>query len=133
MSLPGSAIPIPVVAAVIRDGQRFLVSRRPDGCWEFPGGKIEPEEQPQQALKRELLEELAIEVEVGQRLLAIEHAYPDRLVLLQVFACQIVQGQPKSVGVTELKWLRPEEISSLNLLAADEAIVAYLKNRLAGP
>jgi len=120
------ASPINVVAAVLSDGERFLVTRRKSGRWEFPGGKVEPGEGLAEALVRELKEELAIEVRVGQRLALVEHAYPDRRVILHALACRLIRGRPRAVGVQEARWLRVEEMAGLDFLEADYAIIKEL-------
>ena len=120
------ASPITVVAAVLSDGERFLVTRRRSGRWEFPGGKVEPGEGLAEALVRELKEELTIEVRVGERLIRVEHAYPDRRVILHALACRLIRGRPRAVGVQEVSWLRVEEMASLDFLEADYAIIKEL-------
>ena len=91
--------PLAVVAGVVaRDGRIMLCRRRPEvhnGLkWEFPGGKLEPGEAPEDALRRELREELAIDVRVGRVLDAVLHRYPDRDVLVLFYPCEIVAGEP---------------------------------------
>ena len=120
------ATPVIVVAAVLSDGERFLVTRRADGRWEFPGGKVEPGEGLAEALVRELKEELAIEVRVGEPLARIEHAYPDRPIILHALACRLIGGQPRAIGVREASWLRLEEMAGLDFLEADYAIIKEL-------
>ena len=120
------ASPINVVAAVLSDGERFLVTRRADGRWEFPGGKVEPGEELAEALVRELKEELAIDVRVGERLAWVEHTYPDRQVILHALSCRLIRGQPRAIGVREASWLRVEEMAGLDFLEADYSIIQEL-------
>ena len=122
----GQPSPIIVVAAVLADGERFLVTRRADGLWEFPGGKVEPGEGLSEALARELKEELAIEVKVGERIIRIEHDYPDRRVILHFLSCRLTSGRPRTVGVEEARWVRVEEMAGLDFLEADYAIIKEL-------
>lgn len=88
---------IPVVTGVLKKGPLVLVGKRPEGHtlagqWEFPGGKIELGEQPQQALRRELLEELGIEADIGNLILTWTHSYPDVGILLQFFEVLFWKG-----------------------------------------
>ena len=122
---------IEVVAAVIFDEQgRIFATQRGYGewkdWWEFPGGKIEPGETPQQALHREIHEELDAEVEIGPLLRTIDFDYPAFHLTLHCFKCSL------DSGVTLLeheaaKWLKPEELDSVKWLTADEDIINDLK------
>lgn len=126
---------IDVAAGVIwRDG-RFLAAQRPPdkphaGFWEFPGGKLEPGEDAAQALARELAEELDIRVCTASFWRCAEHDYPERglHVRLHFFHVTAFDGQPSSREGQTLRWILPEEASTLPFLPADAAIVAALKN-----
>ncbi len=127
---------IRVAAAIIRDGPLFLLTRRPEGghqpgWWEFPGGKIEPGETAAQALKRELREELGVEVSVGALFRKITHDYDDRLVELSFYEATLVDGAPSPLGVAALAWRRAEDMPRLPILPADLVVVEDLK-RLGG-
>ncbi len=118
---------IEVVCAVVARGGRVLVCRRPAGAhlaghWEFPGGKVEDGEDPDQALVREIREELACTVVVGQALGAVEHSYPDLKIRLQPFRCTILRGEPRALEHEELGWFAPEEMNELELAGADRAV-----------
>lgn len=116
---------INVVCAVIEDGQgRLLVCQRPEGKslagkWEFPGGKIEEGEQPEQALQREIEEELACVIEVKMALPQVEHHYSDFSIRLQPFMCEILTGAPKALEHDSLKWVFLNECGELDWAEAD--------------
>ncbi len=132
--MPSSSNPsIDVVAAVLRDRRgRVLIAERPAGkplagFWEFPGGKLEAGEAPLAALKRELHEELGIEVQRAHRLLRYSHSYPERHVRLDAWRITRYGGSPASREGQALAWVAPEEMPGWNLLPADGPIVAALK------
>ena len=118
---------IVVVAGLISKdgaGPPFLLSRRlPDahlaGYWEFPGGKLEKDEDPISALKRELREELGIETDVGHVYAVGHHVYAEKTVVLIVYEVTIVQGEPTCREVAELNWFEPAELVQLKLPPAD--------------
>ncbi|HAU01880.1 MAG TPA: 8-oxo-dGTP diphosphatase MutT [Porticoccaceae bacterium] len=100
---------VSAVALIDVDG-RILLAQRPEakslaGLWEFPGGKVEVNEQPQRALARELREELAIEIEVLQPYMQISHDYPDKNVLLDIWTVRHTEGQMRGVEGQECRWI----------------------------
>jgi len=123
-----------VVAAVLYDSEgRVLIAQRPPdkhmgGYWEFPGGKIAPGETAAQALQRELAEELGVRIEAGQcrPLLQLRHAYPDRVIELQVFVLDRWRGEPAGLEGQALQWVPPRALMRHGLLPADQPIVAAL-------
>ncbi len=122
---------IPVVTGFIRKNGLVLVGQRPEGHslagqWEFPGGKIELGENPEQALKRELQEELGIEAEIGSLRHSHTHAYGDRGILMLFFDVKLWKGEPKSQHHKELKWIRPEELAQLEIPEANRKILPKL-------
>ena len=124
------AVTVVVVAAVIEDAGRFLVTRRQPGVhlagmWEFPGGKIDPGETDEAALRRELVEELGVDVEVGTCLHRTKHAYPDRNVELHFYRCEL-KGTPRSVLGQEIRWVPGEELRVLGFPPADEELIDML-------
>ncbi len=117
-----------VVCAVIRDQKgRYLVCQRPAGkalagYWEFPGGKIEPNEDPKSALKREILEELACKIQVGKSLPEVEHHYPEAFIRLLPFMCSIEAGTPYAREHAEIMWATLEQCRQLSWAPADVPI-----------
>ena len=119
-----------VAAAVIRgaDG-KILIARRADtqhqgGLWEFPGGKVEAGESVQAALGRELQEELGITVNTARPLIKVQHDYPDKQVLLDVWEVSSFTGEPHGVEGQPLAWVTPRDLAEYEFPAANQAIVA---------
>ena len=123
-----------VVAAVIRDRGRVFATQRGYGenkdGWEFPGGKIEPGETPQQALVREIEEELDTEIEVGEPLTEIEVDYPAFHLRMQCFWCRIVEGTPVLKEHEAARWLGLEDLDSVDWLPADRTILPLIRDKL---
>jgi 8-oxo-dGTP diphosphatase len=122
---------IEVVAGVITDGGRFFATQRGYGDykdgWEFPGGKVEPGESPEQALVRELKEELAVEVKVGERICAVEYDYPKFHLTMHCFFCTLPAGcRPTLLEHEAARWLDRESLGSVNWLPADVEVVKHL-------
>jgi mutator protein MutT len=121
---------ITVVAAVIEQEERFLVTRRPTGVhlaglWEFPGGKIDPDESHHAALKREIREELDADVEVGELTFATTHAYPDRTGALYFYRCTLL-GSPRPLLGQEMQWVARQELTLLGFPPADGQLIERL-------
>ncbi len=120
-----------VAAAVIKQDEFILAARRPEagpygGEWEFPGGKLEPGESPEDALKRELAEELGVSPLNYTHALDLEHDYPEFRVTLHVFVVNAYSGQLAALDEQTLAWLLPKEAAALPFLAADIPIVEKL-------
>jgi 8-oxo-dGTP diphosphatase len=120
-----------VVAALVRDGDRVLVSRRRADqpmplLWEFPGGKVEPGEDPVVALAREVREELGCAVRVGRIHEVVFHAYEAFDLVMLVYGCEIVDGAPRAVQVAEVAWVEAARLPSLDLLPADYPLARAL-------
>ncbi len=121
--------------AVITDEQgKILIDRRKQegllgGLWEFPGGKIEPEETVEDCVSREIKEELDIEIEVGDRLITIEHAYTHFKVTLNVFNCKHLSGDPKPIECDEVKWVTLDEIDEYPFPKANSQIIAAMREQ----
>lgn len=123
---------IKVVAAVIeKDGKYLLCKRGPGGncafLWEFPGGKIEPGESPNEALIREIREELCIEIEPCGVFEEYQYSYPDKDIYFYFIRAQIISGEIKPLFHAEIRWLLPEELGSLDYCPADLSTVKKLK------
>lgn len=123
-------------AAGSRESDLFLISRRPHGkhlagSWEFPGGKIEGGEAPAASLVRELREELGVEVEVGEIYAVGHHVYDEKEVVLLVYACRVIGGEPQCHEVAEFRWVSPTELVSVPLPPADAPVIERLRRELA--
>lgn len=124
---------IHVVAGALFDAAgRVLIAQRPAGKhmaggWEFPGGKLEPGEAPFEGLRRELREELGVEIQSAERLLAYEHAYPDRRVLLELWQVALFSGDPRPLDAQALRWVSLETLDTAGLLEADRPMIAALR------
>ena len=121
---------IEVVAAIIlRDGKLFATQRgygEWKDWWEFPGGKIEPGEDPEDALKREIREELATEIEVGELLSTVEYDYPKFHLTMHCYMCKVVSGNLVLLEHEAAKWLCRNELDSVNWLPADVEVIRKL-------
>lgn len=123
---------VDVAGAVIVNGRgEVLCARRSPGMaqaglWEFPGGKLEPGEDPRAALRREIREELGCEIEVGEQVADATHAYPHAVVRLITFYARLRSGTPTPVEHAELAWLPPAELARLEWAPADLPTVARL-------
>ena len=121
---------IQVVAAIIRDQDRIFATQRGYGPykdgWEFPGGKIEPDETPEQALAREIREELDTEIMVGDKLTDVEYDYPEFHLSMGCYWCTVLSGHLTLKEHESAKWLRFDELDMVNWLPADRIVVRLL-------
>jgi 8-oxo-dGTP diphosphatase len=128
-----SDTPIHVVAAVLEDAAgRILLAQRPatvhqGGLWEFPGGKVEPAESVGEALRRELREEIAIEIRAHRPLIRVRHAYADRTVVLDVHRVTAYGGEATGLEGQPLAWVSPEDLDRRPMPAADRPVVAAIR------
>jgi mutator protein MutT len=126
-----------VAAAVVKRGSAYLVTRRLDdthlaGLWEFPGGKCEPGESPENCLRRELDEELGTASVIGRLLLTTTHDYTDRRITLQFYDCELV-GDPHPRLGQKLRWVDAHELSRLTFPPADAELIARLMDAAVEP
>ena len=123
---------VDVVGAVVRDGDRVLMAQRPEGkaqtgLWEFPGGKVEPGETPEEALARECREELLLEIEAPRVITSVIHRYPGMTIRLILVECR---ARPGSVPVPQegqaVGWYRAADLDSLPLCPADRELLPFV-------
>jgi 8-oxo-dGTP diphosphatase len=117
-----------VTAAVIESDGTVLIAQRKPGShlalkWEFPGGKLEWGEDPREGLKREIREELGIEIEVGDVVEVVSHTYEDRQIVLMAYKCRYQSGTVQLLDVHDVRWVRPEELRTVELSPADVPIM----------
>lgn len=124
---------IEVVAAVIVRDRKILCVQRAEHArecvslkWEFPGGKVEVGESREEALVREIREELSVDIEVSEFLMTVEHAYPDFHLTMHVFKCALQSGEIVLNEHVDMKWLSVEELDQLDWAAADVPVVKSL-------
>lgn len=124
-----------VVGAVIVNNERVLAAKRGPGgslphMWEFPGGKIEDGESPQEALAREIGEELLVDVRVGEEIVSTTHDYEFGVVTLTTYYCELRSGTPRLTEHAALRWLTPDELSSVEWAPADVPAVERVRSDL---
>jgi len=127
--------PIQVAAAVIASGDLYLITRRKAGThlaglWEFPGGKCEKGESLKDCLRREVREELGIEITEPVPFQTVRHDYPEKSVELHFFRCTIKAGTAQVLGCDDLKWVTAKELATFDFPPADRTLVRALQNGL---
>lgn len=125
---------VEVVAALIRDHDSFLICQRPAHkarglLWEFPGGKVEAGESPEQALVRECREELGVTLAVGEMFMAVTHVYPDITIHLSLFHASLAGGEPQKLEHADIRRVRAEDLSAYKFCPADKEIVRQIVAR----
>jgi A/G-specific adenine glycosylase len=124
---------IEVSAAVILRSGKTYIQQRPQkglmgGLWEFPGGKIEKGETPEECLIREIKEELGVPIKIKEKLMTIQHSYTQFRVTLHVFNCRLTSGKIRATSCEQWKWVSPQNMSQYPFPAANVKIVDHLKN-----
>ena len=122
---------ITVVGAMIeRDGKYLITQRLPTATlpllWEFPGGRVEPDETDAQALARELKEEMDISVEVGEQAMHVQHAYPDYDIDFRVYRCRLLGGVVRHIRVHDHRWVAAEDLDEYEFPSADQKTLEQL-------
>ena len=122
-----------VVAALIWDNDKFMICQRPKDkarplLWEFAGGKVDKGETKEEALKRELKEELDIEVKVMDVFTSVVHKYDDITINLTAFNTQIIKGVPKKIEHNDIRWIKADEIKDYDFCPADKNILKEISN-----
>jgi mutator protein MutT len=128
-------VTITVVAAIIRRGNKVLITRRFNdvhlaGYWEFPGGKVEAHETLMTALEREIREELGVTIRIDDEYFSVTHSYPSRTVRLHFFSCSLLEGEPKPLEVADLRWVDTSELQQFQFPPADEELIKHLQGRV---
>ena len=117
---------------VFRDGKLLITQRHRDahlgGLWEFPGGKREADETFEECLRRELQEELGIEVELHERVESITHAYPEKTVRLEFIRCSWRRHEPQALGCPDFRWVGREELAGYSFPDADARLLQRLQS-----
>lgn len=126
-----------VAVALVDADKRILLAQRPEGkqlagLWEFPGGKLDPGERPEEALIRELREELGITVQEAclAPLTFASHAYPDFHLLMPLYVCRRWEGVPRALEGQKLAWARVNELRNYPMPPADEPLIPMLRDLL---
>ena len=130
----GGNAPFSPAAIIVRDGRIFATQRgygEWKDWWEFPGGKIEPEETPEDALKREIREELATEIEVDELLTTVEYDYPKFHLTMHCYLCTIISGDLSLLEHEDARWLAIDELDCVKWLPADKGVIEKLSTTFA--
>lgn len=124
-------LPLLVTAAIIHHDGKILIARRKANApypllWEFPGGKVEKNEDPKECVIRELKEELDIDIEVKSVFDVVYYRYPEKPVLVLAYRCRWAHGIVKDLDVTEHRWVLPEQLAAFDFLPADLPLIERL-------
>jgi A/G-specific adenine glycosylase len=118
-------------AVILKNGKTYIQQRLHNGLmgglWEFPGGKLEKNESPEEALVREIQEELGVHIEVGEKVLTIKHSYTKFRVTLHVFLCRLPKGRIRATSCEQWKWVAIQDLSAYPFPAANVKILEYLR------
>ncbi|HNU79873.1 MAG TPA: 8-oxo-dGTP diphosphatase MutT [Bacillota bacterium] len=123
---------IVTAAAIIRDG-KVLIAQRQQGShmeykWEFPGGKLEPDETPEECIIREIKEEMDIDIEVDDIYKVVKFKYEEKDILLLCYLCRIIKGDLKAIECNDFRWVTKDELPGFDFVPADLPIVEKLIN-----
>ena len=125
---------IRVAAAIIKKDNAIFATQRGYGdfkdYWEFPGGKIEPGESPEEALHREIMEELKVTVGIDAHLTRVEYDYPDFHLSMDCFLCHLESGELTLTEHEAARWLKTDELEEVGWLPADEAVVEMIRKEV---
>ena len=129
--------PLIVTAALIRNNNKILIAQREKDSkhsllWEFPGGKLEENETPESCLKREILEELNLEIGVTDIFKVVYYKYPERDILLLCYTCELLGGEVFALECNDFKWILIEELEKFSFVGADLPIIDKIK-RIGSP
>jgi 8-oxo-dGTP diphosphatase len=117
-------------ALIFRDGKLLITQRHAKshlgGLWEFPGGKREAGETFEQCLAREILEELGVEISIGELFQEISHTYPEKSVRLKFFVCKLISGEPQRLGCAAVEWVSKPRLGDYKFPAADAKLLEKL-------
>lgn len=124
-------LPIKVTCAIIEKNGKILIAQRANGkhlagFWEFPGGKLEPDETPKACLIREIKEELNLDVEPFEALPAFQHQYSNKTIELLPFRCKLIGGQLKLADHSAIEWMELEKLPEMKLAPADVPVLDHL-------
>jgi mutator protein MutT len=131
--MTGGGPPIEVAAGLVFRGGKLLITQRPPGShlgglWEFPGGKREAGESFEECLRRELAEELGIEVQVYELAADLTHHYPERSVHLKFYRCRWLRHEPRAILCHDWAWVGPEQLPDYRFPAADARLLEKLRS-----
>lgn len=123
---------IVVTAAIIKHKNRLLIAQRKENVhqalkWEFPGGKLEPGESPEQCLVREIWEELGLTIKVAKIFDVVSHIYEDRHVILLCYLCQLIGGHAQTRDCRDFRWVEAHELHRYDFAPADRPVVSSLQ------
>ncbi len=123
---------IVTAAAIIRDG-KVLIAQRQQGShmeykWEFPGGKLEPDETPEECIIREIKEEMDIDIEVDDIYKVVKFKYEEKDILLLCYLCRIIKGDGRAIECNDFRWVTKDELPGFDFVPADLPIVEKLIN-----
>ena len=125
---------IEVVAAIFRKENSIFATEKGygefKGYWEFPGGKVEPGESLEEALRREIREELQVEIHIEEKFTELDYDYPKFHLTMHCYFCSVLSGEIELVEATDGRWLTKEELNTVNWLSADISLIEELKKCL---